>query len=86
MEKVKTIRIYHENKMLISDWAIFLIGIFLVGSFLLTMMDLINDIQDESNKILAMIVLLFAFIKIIFWVKLPTHYTTEDLIEDLKIN
>lgn len=83
--KAKTIRIYHENKMLISDWIMFITGLGFVFVFLVSMINVINNIEGDSNRLVALIVLLFAFTKVIFFVKPPTHYTTRDLIEDIKI-
>ena len=85
MKQTKTIRIYHENKMLISDWCMFIVGLGFMYIFLVNMVNVINTIETGSSKLLALLILLFAFTKIVSFVKVPTHFTASDLIEDIEV-
>lgn len=84
-QKIKTIRIYKDPKMFYSEWAIFLIGFFMVWVYVSSMVDIINSIKNESTMLAFSIIFILGLMRLMSWISLPISYATQELIEDMKI-
>ncbi len=80
--KVRTIRIYHDRMSMFSDWGIFILSLLFIGIIFVSMLKVITRLDNDA-ELIALIVFLFTLGKITSFVRLPIHYTTSDLIEDI---
>lgn len=81
MNKIK-IEISKENKMIYEEWGIFLFGSAIVLLMFFTMVNLIKTFE-EGQQLLALLVFMFVLLKAIWWIRIPTTYTTNDVMEEL---
>ena len=81
MNKIR-IQISKDNKMIYEEWGIFLFGALILLSIFYTMINLISTF-GENEQLLALLIFMFVLMKVIWWVKIPTTYTTNDVTSEL---
>ena len=71
-----------EKHMIVSEWVIFGISVFLILSFVFSSVQYISKLESDF-KIIALIVLIMVFSKLLGWLRLPTTYSMEDIVQEI---
>lgn len=78
----KIIKLYHDRLSIFSDWGFFIISMLLIILFWISTVNFLNNALSEETRIIGFVVLLFALLKMLVFVRLPDRFL--DLEEVIK--
>lgn len=83
--KVIHLKIEQDIKMIISQWAIFIIGMVFIACMFVPIIKIITTYQDNGIKLGLLILFIFALIKVVHFIKVPSTYSTNDIIQEIRL-
>ncbi len=80
----RKIRVFKDKKMLISEWAFFIVqsGVMLLTTF--WCLDFIKGFESQEGELIGLIVIVFFVIRLYALLRPPIEYRTEEVIDDLE--
>ncbi len=79
------LKVEQDWKMILSEWLIFLISIVFISSIFVPIIRIIKEYPDDGMKLGLLVIFVFAMMKLVTWVRVPTTYSTNDVVRDIKI-
>lgn len=83
--KVIHLKIEKDMKMFVSEWVMFMVGMGFIAVMFIPILRIISDYPDDAFKIALLLIFVYAFTKIVMWVKVPTTYSTNDIVEEIRL-